>query len=167
MVHNHRAIDFHSQLPTMPTVAGEDRALLRSNPSARIDDGASAGVSLKPRLLLPLLMPCPKSDKPISLTGHSTLMKSCSPNPTGLPFGNIFRARLQMPGPYQALRTPCSHLATFFRLRCRLVVSSNATCVTGTAKTLLKKQEGELVLRGTPGACIEPLDFFRQTLNAR
>jgi hypothetical protein len=25
--------------------------------------------------------------------------------------------------PYQALRTSCSHLATFFRLRCRLVVS--------------------------------------------
>jgi hypothetical protein len=46
MVHNHSAIDFHIQLPTMPTVGGEDRALLGSNPSARIDDGASAGVSL-------------------------------------------------------------------------------------------------------------------------
>jgi len=32
-------------------------------------------------------------------------------------FYRPFRARLQMPGPYQALRTPCSHLATFFRLR--------------------------------------------------
>ncbi len=46
-------------------------------------------------------------------------------------FYRPFRARLQMPGPYQALRTPCSHLATFFRLRCRLLVSSNATCAIG------------------------------------
>ena len=36
--------------------------------------------------------------------------------------------------PYQALRTSCLHLATFFRLRCRLVVSYIHNSSSGTAK---------------------------------
>jgi hypothetical protein len=52
-----------------------------------------------------------------------------------------------------AYQAPCAarlRLATFFRLRCRLVVSSNGTCLIDTAKTLFKQKtiSCELVLLG-------------------
>jgi len=49
--------------------------------------------------------------------------------------------------PYQALRASRWHLATFFRLRRRLVVSSNATCPMRNAMILLKQGTRKCVLQ--------------------
>ena len=54
---------------------------------------------------------------------------------------HAFSARTTYEVAFQALRAARSHLATFFRLRCRLVVSSNACRLTGNAATLLKNQD--------------------------
>jgi len=87
MLHVQTRIDFRRQTSKILLVGGEDRALLGSNLSARTDDGASAGDSLLPSLLLPL-MPCPQSDKPMNVPDYCFTFKPLI-NPTGLPFGNI------------------------------------------------------------------------------
>src|SRR5437762_3942309 len=73
MRHRKIVIDFSNQRLKMPATSREDRAMLGSNPSARIGDGASAGASEQSRLLRRIWMPCPQSDKPLSFVTLNVL----------------------------------------------------------------------------------------------
>jgi hypothetical protein len=87
--------DFSRFLPTMSLTGPEDRALLGSNPSAAAGDGNHRGSwPYYGWLLLPQSSSrgsCPKSDKPI-LFAIAKPGQNQARNPTGLPFGKIFRA---------------------------------------------------------------------------
>ena len=75
---------------TMCVVGREDRALLRSNPSARSDAGTWAGASARQGLLSP--SPCSGSEAlNLGVWGRAPTPRSGARTPTGVPYGNIFR----------------------------------------------------------------------------
>jgi hypothetical protein len=75
---------------TMCVVGREDRALLRSNPSARSDAGTWAGASARQGLLSP--SPCSGSEAlNLGVWGRAPTPRSGARTPTGVPYGNIGR----------------------------------------------------------------------------
>ena len=85
-------IDDVRRVATMRVVGREDRALLRSNPSARADAGTWAGASARRRLLLS--SPCSGSEAiNLGVWGRAPTPRRGVSSPTGLPYGNIVGAR--------------------------------------------------------------------------
>src|SRR2546421_7905505 len=87
-------VDFQTKLRTMRLADSEDRALLGSNPSAVVGDGDIDRSSCQtaapvPNFFLDVLVR--KAINPI-VRHHSTVDKTDFFNPTGLPFGNIYRS---------------------------------------------------------------------------
>ena len=87
-------VDFQNQARTMPLADPEDRALLGSNPSAAVGDGDSDRSD-------PTAAPVPNQfslavlvQKAINPSSFITIQPELNqlPNPTGLPFGNIYGA---------------------------------------------------------------------------
>src|SRR3989442_282920 len=87
-------IDFVDHSGTIKLVGREDRALLRSNSSARADAGTDTGAcSCICRLLVAIHICSGLKALNLGVWGKAPKQKTSTPAQSGLPFGNISGAR--------------------------------------------------------------------------